>query len=116
MSVSSPSKPAQRFILIAFLFIHLHQSNQGLKWKLSEVELSACFHLTTFLIILAKLVWSTLSDVCGRFEFRIEVNLNAMTHLRIWKPILKNARTLAKKFSMEVTQDLCLSVLPRIAA
>ncbi|XP_075635127.1 uncharacterized protein LOC142607494 isoform X2 [Castanea sativa] len=111
MSVSSPSKPAQRFILIAFLFIHLHQSNQGLKWKLSEVELSACFHLTTFLIILAKLVWSTL-----RFEFRIEVNLNAMTHLRIWKPILKNARTLAKKFSMEVTQDLCLSVLPRIAA
>nr|POE83212.1 augmin subunit 5 [Quercus suber] len=56
------------------------------------------------------------SDVCGRFEFRIEVNLNAMTHLRIWKPILKNASTLAEKFSMEVTQDLCLSVLPQIAA
>ncbi|KAF3967929.1 hypothetical protein CMV_008128 [Castanea mollissima] len=32
-----------------------------------------------------------------RFEFRIEVNLDAMTHLRIWKPILKNASTLAEK-------------------
>ncbi|KAF3966057.1 hypothetical protein CMV_009814 [Castanea mollissima] len=41
-----------------------------------------------------------------RFEFRIEVNLDAMTHLRIWKPIMKNASTLAEKISMEVTQDL----------
>ncbi|KAF3952357.1 hypothetical protein CMV_022077 [Castanea mollissima] len=40
------------------------------------------------------------------FEFRIEVNLDAMTHLRIWKPIMKNASTLAEKISMEVTQDL----------
>ncbi|KAF3952358.1 hypothetical protein CMV_022077 [Castanea mollissima] len=44
------------------------------------------------------------------FEFRIEVNLDAMTHLRIWKPIMKNASTLAEKISMEVTQDLCLSI------
>ncbi|KAL4596191.1 hypothetical protein ACB092_12G146800 [Castanea dentata] len=47
---------------------------------------------------------------------RLFLNPHAKTHLRIWKPILKNATTLAKKFSMEVTQDLCLSVLPQIAA
>ncbi|KAF3957105.1 hypothetical protein CMV_017848 [Castanea mollissima] len=33
---------------------------------------------------------------------RLFLNPHAKTHLRIWKPILKNATTLAKKFSMEI--------------
>ncbi|KAL4644216.1 hypothetical protein ACB092_02G148100 [Castanea dentata] len=47
---------------------------------------------------------------------RLFLNPHAKTHLRIWKPIMKNASTLAEKISMEVTQDLSLSVLPQIAA